>query len=124
MSEKKDKGPSLKHKLAAAKAAAHLPKGYIGATGHNAQNAYLAAIQSYDEHADAAANMLYDCAVANLTDGNRRQGFQSVIEDLKRQMEFFTGADISGRNHRNIEVVSIEPKVEKAVEPEPEINVV
>lgn len=110
--EREAEQETMRFKMAAAKAAAHLPRGHVGVTGNRAQEMYYNAIAGYAEFATAAASLLYDCAMTNLHDSNRRAGPAVVLDDLKRQMEYITGSTASTKAQENLGVVSIGAKSE------------
>lgn len=109
------------YKLAAARAAAKLPKGYVPATGQDVQRRFFQAITAFEENADAAAQLINACADANLADPNRRQGPQSVIEDMNRQMEYITGDHVSARRAAGVTVKSYD-MADPDVEMDEELN--
>ena len=102
-----------KLRVSAAYAAALLPKGYVGLRGHGPQEKFLAAIASYGEFAPIAASLLQASAIANINDKNRRAGINEVISDMRRQMEFITGDNVSARKQDAIGVVSFTPEIEQ-----------
>ena len=116
--QKSDTLAPNRHKVAAARAAAHLPRGYVGVVGFRAQEQFQQAVEGYGELSDIAAALLYDCAMANLHDKNRQGGPGVVINDLKRQMEFITGDNKAEADAKSIGVVSIEPAPETSNDPE------
>ncbi len=84
-------GQAIDHtrvRLAAAKCAALLSKGY---SSTNAQADYEAAILRYPTQIFEATSILYDCAQANILDSNRRRNTREVIREFDALMATFNG---------------------------------